>query len=588
MDTLDGLDVEAHASLRALLAADRAAFKQRLALLGYTTIGQRLKAEQALRSLNPDVRPRPAHPPPPLTSWDDVVSILGRPSELQSLWRGRRGFAASLAFGIHQLPRAHVPPATAERWTVWIVGARESTEGLLAHEGLLVEVLARLCPEAPGWELELIGPEMGSWEEVRPHPAGLPLIVRGHRGTLHTLASSALTPPHLVTLFNSGIGTLCLPLARPWLPTVAMLLQLQRPIFLTCYHAGESTGEMELLLGNLGARALTRPADNPFAHLLPVDVISPLADAQAEVERDAVLGEAMAKAEEVAASRAAAVAEAAERSPVALAEELPELCDSINLLRLDNRRCWWAIGEPASATEAMLELAREWLRAFTKLRALRRLPAWLGALQEVAGADEARRLPSSSVLDQRSVDAELVAEATSEVAIALRATELGARPILCAAVAAAEARSTTDAAASENCSAEWQASGTVARVGTLFGEEPAVRFGAACRRALAGLDAAAAAMAPLLREAESPEASSDATLYHVAFSGFVYARSRPSLQAAVAGKLASGASCVTVASCGPWLKLAATHSECPGAWVLRQHPLYGELLLCRGLLSDVM
>ena len=232
---LNGLDTEAVASLLALLAADRDALKFKLTSLGYSTIGQRLRVEQALRSLTllPPKQALRSLTLPPLASWEDAAALLGPTSEPQSLWRGRRGFATSLAFGIRQLPKAHAPPTAAECWIVWIVGARESMEGTLAHEGLLAEVLASLCPDAPGWVLELIGPEMASWEEARPHPAGgAPLTVRGRRGTLHTLTGHELPRPHVVTLFNSGIGTLCLPLARPWLPTVAILLRLEVPIFL--------------------------------------------------------------------------------------------------------------------------------------------------------------------------------------------------------------------------------------------------------------------------------------------------------------------------------------------------------------------
>ena len=76
-----------------------------------------------------------------------------------------------------QAPHLSASRGAGNRWVVWLVGARDECEGPRARAGWLVEVLAALCPAAPGFELVLIGPEMkGDWELG---------AVRSIRGTLH-------------------------------------------------------------------------------------------------------------------------------------------------------------------------------------------------------------------------------------------------------------------------------------------------------------------------------------------------------------------------------------------------------------------
>ena len=41
-------------------------------------------------------------------------------------------------------------------------------------------------------------------------------------GTLHQLDTAAFDVPDFAVLFNSGIGTLNLPIVEPWLPTVPL------------------------------------------------------------------------------------------------------------------------------------------------------------------------------------------------------------------------------------------------------------------------------------------------------------------------------------------------------------------------------
>ena len=108
----------------------------------------------------------------------------------------------------------------------------------------------KLAPAAPGWEFVLVGPEAKDWHLERPaeSASGLSLIVRSLSGVWHRLRASAnqlKAAPDVVVAHNSGIGTMFLSIAEPWLATMADVLALDVPLLLTCFHAGESSGEQQ-------------------------------------------------------------------------------------------------------------------------------------------------------------------------------------------------------------------------------------------------------------------------------------------------------------------------------------------------------
>ena len=187
---------------------------------------------------------------PVLDSWQAVQLALGASPTVESvdLWRAHRCLAVTIAHALQQLPAPHALQGERGRgrdgrWLLWIVGARESLEGELARQGLLVEVLDGLCPRGTGWELALIGPEMNSWEL----PCGRGGLLRAHTGTLHDVvqheaASGGAVAPDAAVLFNSGIGTLLWPLVEQWLPTMVVLLELDVPLLCACFNLRESEG----------------------------------------------------------------------------------------------------------------------------------------------------------------------------------------------------------------------------------------------------------------------------------------------------------------------------------------------------------
>eukprot|EP00966_Prymnesium_polylepis_P231046 5346548-Prymnesium_polylepis.1 len=178
-----------------------------------------------------------------INSWHDVQLALCASPDASSLdlWRSERCLAATIAYALQRLPKPHTLArggrGSSGRLLLWLVGAREPLEGELARQGLLVEILHRLCPHEAGWEVVLIGPEMHTW--ALPAARGGAGLVRAYTGTLHSLmASDALESekPDAAVLFNSGIGTLLWPLVEGWLPTMVRRVPRTARCAALCAH----------------------------------------------------------------------------------------------------------------------------------------------------------------------------------------------------------------------------------------------------------------------------------------------------------------------------------------------------------------
>ena len=399
-----------------------------------------------------------------MLTWPDVERRLLPPGfnfseEQAAVWRARLTFSATFACALRCLPAGRLPSGRGAgdggRWRVWVLGARQELEGQLAKHGWLSEPLEYLCPQnSHGWQLELIGPEMGEWRLERPAPprasSSTSSLLRGHCATAHP-PRKAFGDPDLVVAFHSGLGTLLLPLVVPWLPTLAALLASRVPILLTSYHEGESDGE-EQLIGALGATALSRPIDCPVRHALPLDAIMDRAFSSKEGEARTVLAVAKhvrlaAKAEaararltrppprreapgaeagaaagacagaeaeaEAEAEAAEAEAEEAARADIVYAWHNTSCCAEaeLQLRETCNSRFWWVCGADASrnadaaaaAGERAAALLRSHARFFGRGRA--RLRDWIGGVAKAAQEGRA---------DEGAIYAELLAEATAE------------------------------------------------------------------------------------------------------------------------------------------------------------------------------
>jgi len=183
-------------------------------------------------------------------------------------FRERVCFPAAFAWSLLQLPASSAPPPRHDRpIVVWLVGARANMEGRLVQEGgwgLLSDVFPELR-----WELVLVGPEMQNesegHSEIVPADGGKARVcarqicLKGHEW-----AKRAPTPPDFAVCFNSGIGTLTLPLVRPWLETVEELLRLSVPVLFTCFSSKERNGEDLIIRQAFQACVLVDFLSNPL------------------------------------------------------------------------------------------------------------------------------------------------------------------------------------------------------------------------------------------------------------------------------------------------------------------------------------
>lgn len=496
---------------------------------------------------------------------------------------------ATLAYALHRLcckgegEGCPLPSADAgRRRLVWLVGAREEAEGELARAGLLVEVLATLCPWPAGWEVWLCGPEMGSWSRESRAPGGAPLLVRAASGTLHELVGelgaddsseeqiddaakcAALGGvPDAVALLNSGIGTLILPLVDVWLPTLMLLLRLRRPLLLSCFHSREADGEAALLKV-FEAHVACADARNPFACPVAMD------DPRSVVTAEPAPGGAADASEAAAAAAAAAVAADAATAAGEAAG-------------VSNLRLKWVCGSalPAAALRARaLPAARTMVRGCARLFGLTNIPCWVEMARE--GGVEAAAMAAT-----------LLAEAAEEPTLAALAIRHGGRPALAGALARHAAHATPPAE---------QLLATGAGAGGYTGSAACGRLVEASRRAAARMDAVEAALLALHAPPAEAEKALPAggRLYEVVWGAkaappnagarpgegsggavvdqrrFVPLREAPSLGAPPTGHtLPPGARCVAAATRGPWIRVAEAEA---GGWALTQHPLHGELL----------
>ncbi|CAJ1450301.1 unnamed protein product, partial [Effrenium voratum] len=191
--------------------------------------------------------------------WAELLAIeltgWGAESRTQ---REHRGFPATLAWALAQLPS---PPASFPRVEVWILGARTGMEGWLAEEGAwdwLLEAFPSLR-----WKLRLIGPEMREGDLTRSPE----VEVQGLRLQGHEFTQQSPDRPDLAVCFNSGVGTLALTIASPWLPTLAALLKLDVPLLFTSFGPQERKGEDFILKQLFQAQVLVDVLENPFRQM---------------------------------------------------------------------------------------------------------------------------------------------------------------------------------------------------------------------------------------------------------------------------------------------------------------------------------
>ena len=478
--------------------------------------------------------------------------------------------AASIAFGLRNLPPEHLPTHD-DKWLIWIVGARESMEGRLARGGHLVEVLDALYPTARGFDLLLIGPEM------EPAP-------NAYRGTLHQLRADGRIdrPPDLVVLFNSGVGTMNWPIVEPWLPTMALLLSLDRPLLLTCFHPGESKGEQEILVGHFGARVLTPPADNPLAHGVPTDAIE-CRDAEGEASLEAEMVKFAEVCETAYERKKERDAAAWQEDDAKRAAQLYAQYNDTGGIETSNSRYCWLRGSSlrgAALDVGAVRSARKQLRGLCSCFALSRLSQWLAGLQRKESRDGSKGVNAG--LEGRSFDAMVLAESFKATAIAKRALELGAKALMEEALNDAIALGYTRRQASERANDDDdddddEAIGSNGGMGSTYtGLPAAIRLGRSCDRGLARLAVVAESIAAVERApTESETTLKQVQRWRVVFKGqFVHMRAEPSVTAASCGQLARDSTFFVDAVRGAWVRVANGEG-----WVLTVHPLYGALVV---------
>ena len=74
----------------------------------------------------------------PLDSWPDVEARVGVvPPGHEGIWHARWTMPVTIAYGLRQLPRQHMPKSQGRgrdgRWLIHVLGARDELEGELAR-----------------------------------------------------------------------------------------------------------------------------------------------------------------------------------------------------------------------------------------------------------------------------------------------------------------------------------------------------------------------------------------------------------------------------------------------------------------------
>ncbi|CAJ1384141.1 unnamed protein product [Effrenium voratum] len=91
--------------------------------------------------------------------------------------------------------------------------------------------------------------------------------VQGLRLQGHEFTQQSPDRPDLAVCFNSGVGTLALTIASPWLPTLAALLKLDVPLLFTSFGPQERKGEDFILKQLFQAQVLVDVLENPFRQM---------------------------------------------------------------------------------------------------------------------------------------------------------------------------------------------------------------------------------------------------------------------------------------------------------------------------------
>mmetsp|Transcript_62772 Transcript_62772/g.177044 ORF Transcript_62772/g.177044 Transcript_62772/m.177044 type:complete len:442 (-) Transcript_62772:29-1354(-) len=201
-----------------------------------------------------------------LGGWDTLGEAVGIApgSPAAQRFRETNCFPAAVVWSLLQLPASAPPPPRNKPVVVWIVGARDIMEGQLALDGNWC-LLADVFPELQ-WELVLVGPEMEGLGSAVPADGGRGRVfARGVCLKGHELARErAEPPPSFAVCFNSGVGTLALPLVRHWLETLEELLRLGMPVLFTCFSEKEKKGEDFIIREMFKARVLVDFMENPL------------------------------------------------------------------------------------------------------------------------------------------------------------------------------------------------------------------------------------------------------------------------------------------------------------------------------------
>jgi hypothetical protein len=371
-----------------------------------------------------------------IQSWDDAAAALGRPEQLTAFQKARLTFAATIAHGLSLLGAREM-----ERTVIWIIGAREATEGELARNGELAEPLAAMCPSMGQLELWLIGPEMRNWrlEGGAPRPGDPRTVIKAVSGTLHSVGRAADQPDYVV-LFNSGVGTLTWSLVESWLPTLLQLVELNVPLLLTCFNEQEAVGQTALLKEAFAANVLHALRRNPLAHVAPskpefnvhaafpdATGISEKAAASA-LDQAAALDDAATVAAEAARAQAARVrppARPAFADPFALplafsasayeahiAQQLISSMQSVQQLpapgEVDpmllfcgraHRYVMWVRGTALpSRLQSGIHRGRAFLKAATQHMAPQNMDAWVAGLDRPVAAENAEEVSWNAML----------------------------------------------------------------------------------------------------------------------------------------------------------------------------------------------
>lgn len=168
-------------------------------------------------------------------------------------------FALSALQALQALPtlRKHLPPdfrlepMMGGRCVLWVLGARDGIEKRQMITYGWEELFNALDIT---WDVVLIGPELqkdplGDGPRERPGRRIYTFSCLLHEADL----PEHLQKPTLTFAFNTGFGSAAVYHMKPWMPTVAQLVSLRRPVLFTCFGEHEARLERQILEA-LGAK----------------------------------------------------------------------------------------------------------------------------------------------------------------------------------------------------------------------------------------------------------------------------------------------------------------------------------------------